>query len=115
VIYDVGRWQVLKEDSEKHYELWKKGLEMQKANRDLWCYKESRFFRMIDDDGSVENWMWLDSYESKEDYDRFMAAFPERMKSDPELKASYERFQAVMVPDSTKMALWKEVEEFRVE
>jgi hypothetical protein len=108
MVYVTANWQVSKEHSKKHDELLKKSLEMQRNNRELWCYTESRIFKMVDEDSSIENWMYLDLYEKLDDFNGFVEAISKRMETDTELSAWRDDFLSVVVEDSWKSAIWTE-------
>ena len=91
-------------------------LDYQKSHPEKIHYVKSRFYTMTEEDSSDEQWMFIDEYENREDFDKTMKTFNE----DPELiKMSDEFFpkwDTLIVPKSrAKGEVWTEVEKLRVE
>ena len=109
------RWRVPKDNSGKQLELWRKEMALQRANPEGINYVRSRFFVYAEEGSTEENWMALDEYECREDFDRAMKKWDE----DPELVERSEKLFAnwneLMVPKSRKREYWTEVEELRFE
>jgi len=81
-------------------------------------YGYKRFSEDIDfteKGSSEESWMFLDEYERREDYDKWMKA----AREDPELvklmEAWFPKWAALIVLGSKKGEVWTEVEKLRVE
>jgi hypothetical protein len=110
--YVMAQWQVLSEKSEEHLELLKQSVELQKNDRKLWCYKESRIFKIVGEDSSVETWMYLDLYEDFKDFEGFIEAINARFETDEKLQKWRENFMSVIYPESWTMTQW--TEEFRI-
>lgn len=108
MVYVTANWEVSKENSKKHDELLNKSLDMQRNNRELWCYEESRIFKLVDEESKNENWMYLDLYGKIEDFNGFVEAINKKMETDTELSTWRDEFLAVVVPDSWKSAIWTE-------
>jgi hypothetical protein len=70
---------------------------------------------MFSKDASVEIWMYIDMFDSPEDFKKMEGAINNMLKTEPELKAIFDRLLDMMVPDSWKTTQWTEAEEFRVE
>ncbi len=108
------RWNVRKENSPRQFEVWREMMDYQRSHPEKVYYTRSRFFTDAPKDSSEENWMFLDEYESREDYDEWMKATHE----DPELvklmETWFPKWDALVVPGSRKGEVWNEVEKLRV-
>jgi hypothetical protein len=115
VLVNIVRWRVAKENSGRQLEIWRGMMDWQRAHPEKIPYIRSRFFTFSAEGSSEESWMFLDDYERREDYDRWMKA----VREDPELISLMESFfpqwDAVMVPGSRQGEVWTEVESLRVE
>jgi hypothetical protein len=102
--------------------------EQQEATRDLagddgvaegpsrkMTYARSRFFTFSAEGSSEESWMFLDDYERREDFDRWVKA----VREDPELvsltKSFMPEWDSLIVPGSKQGEVWTEVESLRAE
>ncbi|MHA1948923.1 MAG: hypothetical protein ACXAAO_01535 [Candidatus Thorarchaeota archaeon] len=112
---DIGQWQIPVENSKEHRKLWPKLLDYQRKNRSEFPYKESRFYKMFSKDASVEIWMYIDIFDSPEEFRKMEGAINNMLETVPELKATFDRLLGMMVPDSWKTTQWTEAAEFRVE
>jgi hypothetical protein len=114
---NIVRWRVPQENIEKHLEFMRWWMDWQRAHPEKFYYTRSRLFTFTEEGSSEENWMFLDEYEQREDFDKQMKA----AREDPELAKvmkdeCYPRSDAVIVPGSRKKGeVWTEVEKLRVE
>jgi hypothetical protein len=112
---NIVRWRVPKEKSKKQFEVWREMMDYQRAHPEKVYYNKSRFFTYTEKGSSEENWMFLDEYESRQDYDKWMKAVNE----DPELiklmKAWFPKWDALILSGSRKVEIWDEVEKLGVE
>jgi hypothetical protein len=115
LLINIVRWRVPKENSNKQFEVWREMMDYQKSHPEKVYYTRSRFFTFTEKGSSEENWMFLDEYEHREDYDKWMKAVHE----DPELMKLmddwFPKWDALIVPGSRKGEVWTEVEKLRVE
>ena len=116
MLVNLVRWRVRKEDSNKQFELWREMMDYQKSHREKFYYTKSRFFTFTEEGSSEENWMFLDDYECREDFDKWMKSVQE----DPELvklmNDFFPKWNALIVPGSKKKGeVWTEVEKLRAE
>ncbi|MFW9799920.1 MAG: hypothetical protein ACFFD9_05760 [Candidatus Thorarchaeota archaeon] len=111
MLIEIGTWQVLSENKEKHLEVARTLIAVQRAKRDEMLYKEVRFYTKVDDETSVEHWMYIDFFENLEDCQRHW----EMLEKDGELKAALENVMSQIVPDSLKTSRWIEKDELRLE
>jgi hypothetical protein len=109
------RWRVLKKDSRKQRELWSEIMSYQRSHPKKVYYARSRFFTFNEKGSPEENWMFLDEYENREDFDRGMKI----LREDPEftkLAAEFfPKWNALIISGSRKREVWTEVEKLRVE
>jgi len=117
---NIDRWRVPKESSGKHLEFlrwwtdWERSY--QKSHPEKARLTRSRVFRFTEEGSSEENWMFLDEYEAREDFDKQMKI----MREDPEIAKVvrdevFPRWDALIVPGSRKKGeVWTEVEELTV-
>jgi hypothetical protein len=112
---NICRWRILKKNSRKQFELWREMMDYQRSHPEKVFYIRSRFFTFTEKESSEENWMFLDEYENREDFDKWM----KNAREDPELKKLmdefFPRWDALIVPGSRKMEVWTEVEKLTVE
>jgi len=116
LLINIVRWRVPKENTKKQFEVWRKMMDYQRSHPEKFYYTRSRFFTFTEEESSEENWMFLDEYEHREDYDKWMKA----VREDPELMKLmdewFPKWDAVIVPGSKKKGeVWTEVEKLRVE
>ena len=115
MLINIVRWRVPKENSNKQFELWREMMDYQKSHPEKVYYTRSRFFTFTEKASSEENWMFLDEYKHREDYDKWMKAVHE----DPELMKLmddwFPKWDALTVPGSRKGEVWTEIEKLRVE
>jgi hypothetical protein len=115
VLVNIVRWRIAKENSGGQLELWREMMDYQRSHPEKVFYARSSFFTSSKEGASEEDWMFLDEYERREDYDRWMKA----VREDPELIELMERWfpnwDALIVPGSKKGEVWTEVESLRVE
>jgi hypothetical protein len=112
---DIVRWRVKKEDSTKQHEVWREMMEYQKSHPEKVYYIRSRFFTYTDKESSEENWMFLDEYEDREGFDKWMKATnedPELLKLEDEF---FPKWNPLIVHGSRKTEVWSEDEGLRVE
>jgi len=112
---NIVRWRIPKEKSGKQEDVWREMMVYQKSHPEKVYYVRSRFFRHAEKGSSEENWMFLDEYRDREDYEKWRKA----VREDPELTRLMEewfpKWDSVIVPDSRKGEVWNEVESLRVE
>jgi hypothetical protein len=112
---DIGQWQIPVENSEEHRKLARKFVDYQRANRDEWPYKEARFYMMLSEDASVEFWMYIDFFDSPEEFKKMEAVINKMQETDSDMKTTFDRLFELQVPDSWKTTQWTEVDELRIE
>jgi hypothetical protein len=115
VFVNIVRWRVPKENSSRQLEIWQEMMDYQRAHPEKVSYIRSRFFTSSTEGSAEDSWMFLDDYECREDFDRWMKA----VREDPDLVRLAESFHpgwdALIVPGSRKGELWTEVESLRAE
>ena len=74
-------------------------------------YKEVRFYTKVDDETSIEHWMYIDFFEDIEDCQKHW----DLLEKDEELKGALENVMSQIVPDSLKTSRWIEREKLRLE
>ena len=115
MLINIGRWRILKKNSKKQFELWRKMMDYQRSHPEKVYYIRSRFFTFTEKGSSEENWMFLDEYENREAYDKWMKT----VREDPELAKLADEFfpkwNALVIPKSRKMEVWTEVKDLTVE
>lgn len=115
MLVNIIRWRVPKEKSNEQFEVWREMMDYQRFHPEKVFYTRSRFFTYTEKGSSEETWMFLDEYENREDYDKWMKA----VREDPELiklmDAWFPKWDALVVPGSKKGEVWNEVEKLRVE
>ena len=112
---NIVRWRVLKENSQKQFAVWREMMDYQRAHPEKVYYVRSRFFTFTDEGSSEEHWMFLDEYEQREDYEKWMKT----VREDPELLRLmdewFPKWDALIIPGSRKGEIWTEAEKLRVE
>jgi hypothetical protein len=112
---NIVRWRIPKEKSKEQFEVWREMMDYQKSHPEKVYYTRSRFFTYTEKDSSEENWMFLDEYKRREDYDKWRKAVNE----DPDLielmETWFPKWDRLIVPGSRKGEIWNEVEKLRVE
>jgi len=115
LLINIVRWRIPKENSSKQFEVWREMMDYQKTHPERVYYTRSRFYSSTEEGSSEESWMFLDEYEHREDYDKWMKA----VREDPELirlmDEWFPKWDALIVPWSRKGEVWTEVEKLRVE
>jgi len=115
MLINIVRWRVPKENSKEQYEVWCKMMDYQRSHPEKVFYIKSRFFTFTEKGSSEENWMFLDEYERREDFDKWMKT----VREDPELlklaDKLFPEWDALVIPGSKKGEVWTEVERLRVE
>jgi hypothetical protein len=110
---NIVRWRVRKEDHDKVLDVWSKMMDYQRSHRKYFHYAKSRFFVHSGKELSEEDWMFLDEYERREDYDKWMKV----VREDPEIIGLMDDFfpkwDPLIVPDSKKSETWTEIEGLR--
>jgi hypothetical protein len=92
-------------------------MDWQRSHPEKLYYTRSRLFTSTEEGSSEENWMFLDEYEKREDFDKQMKA----AREDPELSRvikdeCFPRWDPLRVPGSKRKGEnWTELEELRVE
>lgn len=112
---DIGLWEISKENSEEFRDLAHKFVDYQRNNREEWPYKKAHFYVMRSDDESVESWMYIDIFDSHEDFKKMEAVINKMLETNPDMKTTFERMFALQVSDSWKTTQWSEVEELHIE
>jgi hypothetical protein len=118
---NIVRWRVLKENHEKQVECmrwWMDWLRShQSSHPEKFHFTTSRLFTFTEEGSSEENWMFLDEYERREDFDKQMRAAHE----DPELSKVINdecspRWDPLIVSGSKRKGeVWTELDELRLE
>ena len=115
MLVNIVRWRVPKEKSNEQFEVWREMMDYQRSHPEKVFYTRSRFFTYTEKGSSEETWMFLDEYENREDYDKWMKA----MREDPELTKLmdtwFPKWDALVISGSKKGEVWNEVEKLRVE
>ena len=116
MLVNIVRWRIRKDDSSTQFELWREMMDYQKSHPEKVYYVRSSFFTFTEKGSSEENWMFLDEYESREDFDKWMKA----VREDPELVKLMDDFfpkwNALIISGSKKKGeVWTEAEKLRVE
>jgi hypothetical protein len=115
LLINIMRWRVPNENSGKQFEFWREVMDYQRVHPEKVYYTRSRFYTSTEEGSSEESWMFLDEYEGREGYDKWMKA----VREDPELVKLMEewmpRWDRLIVPGSKKGEVWTEVEKLRVE
>jgi hypothetical protein len=110
---NIVRWRVRKEDHDKVLDVWSKMMDYQRTHGKYFHYAKSRFFVHSGKELPEEDWMFLDEYERREDYDKWMKV----VREDPEIVGLMDDFfpkwDPLIVPDSKKSETWTEVEGLR--
>ncbi len=112
---DIGQWKISKENSEEFRNRVYKFVDYQRDNRDEWPYKKAHFYMMRSDDESVESWMYIDIFDSPEDFKKMDAVINKMLEKDPDMKTTFDRMFALQVPDSWKTTQWSEVEDLHID
>ena len=111
MLIEIGTWQVPRENSEKHLEMAEALIAVQRAKRDEMLYKEARFYTKVDEEASVEQWLYIDFFENLEDCQKHW----DMLEKDEELRAALGKVMSQIVPDSLKTSRWIEKDELRLE
>ena len=110
---NIVRWRIPREKSKEQFEVWQEMIDYQRDHPATVSLLRSRFFTYTEEGSAEENWMFLDEYGSREDFDRFV----KKWDDDPKLAKLGEKFfakwEAVMIPKSRKREYWTEVEALR--
>ena len=112
---DIGLWKISKESSDEFRNLVYKFVDYQRDNREEWPYKKAHFYMMHSDDESIESWMYIDIFDSPEDFRKMDAVINKMLETNPDMKTTFERMFALQVPDSWKTTQWFEIEELHIE
>ncbi|MFW9909985.1 MAG: hypothetical protein ACFFEF_15565 [Candidatus Thorarchaeota archaeon] len=111
MLIEIGMLQVLSENKEEFLKAVQIFISVQRCKREEMLYKEARFYTKIDDEDSIEHWMYIDFFENPEDCQRHWNL----VEKDNELKAPLETVMSKIVPDSFKTSRWIEKDELRLE
>ncbi len=115
LLVHVATWRVPKEKSREQLEVWGEMMDYWRAHPEKSFYTRSRFFTFTEKGSSEENWMFIDEYETREDFEKWMKA----AQGDPELLKLMDKFfpkwDALIIQGSKKSDVWTEVEKLRVE
>ena len=116
MLVNIVRWRVPIESSKKQFEVWREMVNWQRSHPEKVYYARSRFFTFTEEGSSEENWMFLDEYEHREDYDKWMKAVHEDQELTKLMDQWFPKWDALIVPGSKKKGeVWTEVEKLRVE
>jgi len=115
LLVNIVRWRIPKENSSKQFEVWREMMDYQKSHPGKVYYTRSRFFTFTEEGSSEESWMFLDEYEHREDYDKWMKAVREDRELVKLTDEWFPKWDALIVPGSRKGEVWTEVEKLRVE
>ena len=114
MLVNIVRWRISKENSSKQLEIWREMMDYQRSHPVKVYYARSRFYTSTEEGSSEENWMFLDEYEDRAGYAKWMKA----VREDPELVKLmdewFPRWDALIVPGSKKGEVWTEVEKLKV-
>lgn len=112
---DIGHWKISKENSGEFRNLVHKFVDYQRNNREEWPYKKAHFYMIRSNDESVEYWMYIDIFDSHEDFKKMDVVINMMLETDPDMKTTFEKMFALQVPDSWKTTQWFEIEELHIE
>ena len=112
---DIGHWKISKENSGEFRNLVRKFVDYQRNNREEWPYKKAHFYMIRSNDESVEYWMYIDIFDSHEDFKKMDVVINMMLETDPDMKTTFEKMFALQVPDSWKTTQWFEIEELHIE
>jgi hypothetical protein len=112
---NIVGWRILKKNSEKQFELWREMMDYQKSHPEKVYYIRSRFFTSTEKGSSEENWMFLDEYENREDFDKGMKTMHEDSEFTKLSEEFFPKWDALIISGSKKREVWTEVEKLRVE
>jgi predicted acetyltransferase len=116
LLVNIVRWRVPKEKSNEQFEVWREMMDYQKSHPEKFYYARSRFFTFTEEGSSEENWMFLDEYESREDYEKWMKTVGEDTEIMKLMDDWMPNWNALVVTGSKKKGeVWTEVEKLRVE
>jgi hypothetical protein len=115
MLVNIVRWRIPKVNSGRQLEMWQEMMDYQRAHPEKVSYTRSRFFTSSADGSAEESWMFLDEYERREDYDRWMKAVREDLELVRLADSFYPGWDALIVPGSRKGEVWTEVESLRAE
>jgi hypothetical protein len=110
---NIVRWRVPKEKNKEQLEVWREMIDYQRSHPETVSLLRSRFFTCTDEGSSEENWMFLDEYRSREDFERFVKMWDEVPKLAKLGEEFFGKWEKVMTPKSRKREYWTEVEELR--
>jgi len=113
VFVNIVRWNVRKEDHDKMLDIWSKMMDYQRSHRKYFHYARSRFFVHIGKESSGEEWMFLDEYERREDYDKWMDVVHKESEIIRLMDDFFPKWDAITIPGSKKSETWAETEELR--
>jgi hypothetical protein len=116
LLVNIVRWRIPKENSSKQFEVWREMMDYQRSHPEKVYYTRSRFFTFTEEGSSEENWMFLDEYEDRVGYDKWMKAVGEDSELIKMVDEFFPKWDALIVPGSKKKGeVWTEVEKLRVE
>lgn len=71
MIFEVGRWKVKKENSEKHLKAIQASVDFQKKNRDRFMFSKSQFYSVLSETPEEETWLYIDEYHDQATYQKW--------------------------------------------
>ena len=116
MLINIVRWRIPKENSSKQFDVWRAMMDYQKTHPEKVYYTRSRFYTSSEEGSSEESWMFLDEYEHREDYDKWMKVVREDTELIKLMDEWVPKWDALIVPGSKKKGeVWTELEKLRVE
>ena len=97
MIFEVGRWKVKKENSEKHLEILQESIDFQKKNSSKFIYLKSQFYSVLSEDPEIEVWAYIDEYQDKETFQKW---HKEAYLVEIEMAEILKAWEALIIPDS---------------
>jgi hypothetical protein len=115
LLANIFAWRLLKENHEKQVEFMRWWMGWQRSHPDKFYYARSRIFTLAEE-GPEENWIMVDEYAHREDFDRQWKAAREDPELAKVLKDAKTRWDTLIVLGSRRKGeVWTELEELTVE
>ena len=71
MIFEIGRWKVKKENSEKHLKAMQASVDFQKKNRVRFMFTKSQFYSVLSENPEEEIWIYIDEYPDQTTYQKW--------------------------------------------
>ncbi|MHA1354984.1 MAG: hypothetical protein ACTSR1_07425 [Candidatus Heimdallarchaeota archaeon] len=71
MIFEIGRWKVKKENSEKHLKAMQASVDFQKKNRERFMFSKSQFYSVLSENPEEEIWIYIDEYPDQATYQKW--------------------------------------------